>query len=165
MPSLRPPARRGGRRIFRPPGRRRTAAVDQPALGACAEGIQTAPPHEQALGDALAAVAPDWIVCAGYMRILGAAFVQRFNGRLVNIHPSLPLHRGWTRTRGHWRQVMPSTVPACTWSSRAGRRRRAGPGAGTGAAPAMTPTPWLRVLAVEHPLLIATLQLLCRPPG
>ena len=45
--------------------------------------------YEQALGDALAAVAPDWIVCAGYMRILGAAFVQRFNGRLVNIHPSL----------------------------------------------------------------------------
>ena len=51
--------------------------------------------YEQALGDALAAVAPDWIVCAGYMRILGAAFVQRFNGRLVNIHPSLlPLHKG-----------------------------------------------------------------------
>ena len=51
--------------------------------------------YEQALGDALAAVQPDWIVCAGYMRILGAAFVQRFNGRLVNIHPSLlPLHKG-----------------------------------------------------------------------
>ena len=51
--------------------------------------------YEQALGDALAASTPDWIVCAGYMRILGADFVQRFNGRLVNIHPSLlPVHKG-----------------------------------------------------------------------
>jgi putative membrane protein len=39
--------------------------------------------------------APDWVVCAGYMRILGAGFVQRFAGRLVNIHPSLlPRHKG-----------------------------------------------------------------------
>ncbi len=47
------------------------------------------------LGDAVAAVRPDWVVCAGYMRILGDGFVQRFAGRLVNIHPSLlPKHRG-----------------------------------------------------------------------
>jgi len=31
----------------------------------------------------------EWIVLAGYMRILSAAFVQRFRGRIVNIHPSL----------------------------------------------------------------------------
>ncbi len=50
---------------------------------------------DTALGDAVAACAPDWIVCAGYMRILGAGFVQRFAGRLINIHPSLlPLHKG-----------------------------------------------------------------------
>ena len=47
------------------------------------------------LADAVDAVAPDWIVCAGYMRILGAGFVQRFRGRLLNIHPSLlPKYRG-----------------------------------------------------------------------
>ncbi len=47
------------------------------------------------LGDAIAAVRPDWIVCAGYMRILDCAFVERFRGRLLNIHPSLlPRHRG-----------------------------------------------------------------------
>ncbi|MBS0200915.1 MAG: phosphoribosylglycinamide formyltransferase [Proteobacteria bacterium] len=50
---------------------------------------------DQALGDAIAAVRPDWIVCAGYMRILDGAFVERFRGRMLNIHPSLlPRHRG-----------------------------------------------------------------------
>jgi phosphoribosylglycinamide formyltransferase-1 len=53
------------------------------------------------LGDAVEAANPDWVVCAGYMRILGAAFVQRFSGRLLNIHPSLlPRHRGLRTHRG-----------------------------------------------------------------
>lgn len=47
------------------------------------------------LGDALAACAPDWIFCAGYMRILGPAFVRRFEGQVLNVHPSLlPLYKG-----------------------------------------------------------------------
>lgn len=41
------------------------------------------------LGDAVAASQPDWVVCAGYMRILGGGFVHRFADRLINIHPSL----------------------------------------------------------------------------
>jgi len=35
------------------------------------------------------ALAPDVIALAGFMRILGDAFVQRYEGRLVNVHPSL----------------------------------------------------------------------------
>lgn len=51
--------------------------------------------YEQALGAALAASGADWIVCAGYMRILGEALIARFAGRMLNIHPSLlPRHRG-----------------------------------------------------------------------
>jgi phosphoribosylglycinamide formyltransferase-1 len=33
--------------------------------------------------------APDLLVLAGFMRILGSAFVQHYAGRLLNVHPSL----------------------------------------------------------------------------
>jgi len=42
-----------------------------------------------ALGDAVQALQPDVVALAGFMRVLGAGFVQRFEGRLLNIHPSL----------------------------------------------------------------------------
>lgn len=50
---------------------------------------------DAALGDALQAANPDIIALAGFMRILTPAFIQRFKGRMFNIHPSLlPLYRG-----------------------------------------------------------------------
>jgi phosphoribosylglycinamide formyltransferase-1 len=50
---------------------------------------------EQALDAALAKHAPDIICLAGFMRVLTAGFVSPWQGKMLNIHPSLlPKYRG-----------------------------------------------------------------------
>lgn len=44
---------------------------------------------DRALASAIAAFDPDWIVCAGFMRILGSAVLEAFPSRIVNTHPAL----------------------------------------------------------------------------
>lgn len=44
---------------------------------------------DAALADAVAAHEPDLVVSAGFMKILGPAFLARFGGRTVNTHPAL----------------------------------------------------------------------------
>ena len=45
--------------------------------------------HEEEVLRRLDAARPDFIVLAGYMRLLSAAFVERWRNRILNIHPSL----------------------------------------------------------------------------
>jgi phosphoribosylglycinamide formyltransferase-1 len=44
---------------------------------------------DQALSQAIDEYEPGLIVLAGFMRILGADFVKRYQGKILNIHPSL----------------------------------------------------------------------------
>ncbi len=44
---------------------------------------------DTALAEAIAAYKPDFVLLAGFMRILSVAFVKRYHGKLINIHPSL----------------------------------------------------------------------------
>ena len=45
--------------------------------------------HEAKVAEAIESSGADFIVLAGYMRLLSAGFVERFPSRIINIHPSL----------------------------------------------------------------------------
>lgn len=119
---------------------------------------------EAALASAIAACAPDWIVCAGYMRILGEAFVRTHAGRMINIHPSLlPRHRGLhthaaalaagDAEHGASVHFVSPELDAGALIAQATVPVRPGDTADTLAT---------RVLQVEHPLLVATVRLLAQ---
>ncbi|KMS60422.1 phosphoribosylglycinamide formyltransferase [Novosphingobium barchaimii LL02] len=77
------------------------AANDPDAKGlrlAEAEGLATfalshkgmkRPEHDAAMDKAIRASGAAWVALAGYMRILTPEFVGKWEGRMVNIHPSL----------------------------------------------------------------------------
>ncbi|MFV0453324.1 MAG: phosphoribosylglycinamide formyltransferase [Propioniciclava sp.] len=44
---------------------------------------------DAALAEAVAAHAPDLVVSAGFMKLVGEAFLGRFGGRFINTHPAL----------------------------------------------------------------------------
>jgi phosphoribosylglycinamide formyltransferase-1 len=106
---------------------------------------------------------PDFIVCAGYMRLLGAAVLAPWAGRIVNIHPSLlPAFKGLdTHARAIAAGVVEhgASVHFVTADLDGGpviAQARVAVQPGDNAA-----TLAGRVLDVEYPLLVATLQLLC----
>lgn len=51
--------------------------------------------YDLALAELVHEFQPELLVLAGFMRILSSEFIQRFRGRMLNIHPSLlPKYRG-----------------------------------------------------------------------
>ena len=66
-----------------------TAVVDHKPFGADRAAF------EAEMAKALGQYQPDIIALAGFMRVLTAEFVARYQGRMLNIHPSLlPKYRG-----------------------------------------------------------------------
>lgn len=65
---------------------------------------------DRALLDMLEPSKPDWIVLAGYMRILTPQVIRRYPGRIVNIHPAdTRHHQGLHGYEWAWDQGLETT--------------------------------------------------------
>lgn len=69
--------------------------------------------HEAAVAAEIESRHGDFVVLAGYMRLLGASFVTRFRNRIINIHPSLlPSFPGVDAQRQAWEHGV--RISGCT---------------------------------------------------
>ncbi len=76
-------------------GLERAQSFDIPIFFVDPKQASTREDYDLSLIKIIAPFAPDLLVLAGYMRILSAAFVQEFLGKIINIHPSLlPAYKG-----------------------------------------------------------------------
>jgi phosphoribosylglycinamide formyltransferase-1 len=118
---------------------------------------------EEALDAALAARGIDFICLAGFMRVLTPWFVERWAGRMLNIHPSLlPLFRG---THTHQRALEEGVlVHGCTVHFVV-PELDAGPIVAQAAVPVVPgdteDSLSARVLAQEHVLYPQALRMIC----
>ena len=71
-------------------GLERARRANVPAVVKSKSKTQERRAYDAELGDLVAAQQPDWVVLAGWMRVLTTAFLERFPNRVVNLHPALP---------------------------------------------------------------------------
>jgi phosphoribosylglycinamide formyltransferase-1 len=118
--------------------------------------------HDEAFFAAVDAAQADLIVCAGYMRIIAAAQIERRPNRMINLHPSLlPAFRGLhthqqaldTGATEHGASVHVVTADLDDGPVLAQARVPVLPGDDAESLGA-------RVRTVEHPLLVETVRLL-----
>lgn len=54
------------------------------------EAGKTREDYDRDLADLVKQLDPDWIILAGWMRLLTLSFLGEFSGKIVNLHPALP---------------------------------------------------------------------------
>ena len=146
--------------------------ADAASIPAVHIGIRPGEPraeYDARLAEVVTGFDPDWVVLAGWMRLLTMSFLGWFPGMVVNLHPALPGELPGTHAieRAHAEAI-------------AGTRQRSGvmvhlvPDEGVDAGPVLAtaevpilPTDSLddfatRIHIVEHRLLVDTLAHLCR---
>lgn len=145
------------------PALARANAAGVPALAWSPTDFADRTAFDDALFAGVATVVPDLVVCAGYMRLLGAHVVAPWHGRMLNLHPSLlPRFKG-LRTharalragaKAHGASVHFVTADLDGGAVIAQARVPVLPGDDVEALAA-------RVRGVEHPLLLAATALVC----
>lgn len=70
-------------------GIQRAAEADIATSTVVAQADESRDQYDQRLQQAIDSYEPDLIVLAGFMRILSDALVQRYQGKMLNVHPSL----------------------------------------------------------------------------
>jgi len=71
-------------------GLERARKANIPALVLPKMKEQTREEYDAQLAQAVQLYAPDWVILAGWMRILSMNFLRYFPNRVVNLHPALP---------------------------------------------------------------------------
>ncbi|MDN5745857.1 MAG: phosphoribosylglycinamide formyltransferase [Nocardioidaceae bacterium] len=70
-------------------GLRRAERAEIPTFTARVSDHPSRADWDRALADQVASFEPDLVVLAGFMKLVGAAFLEAFGGRTVNTHPAL----------------------------------------------------------------------------
>jgi phosphoribosylglycinamide formyltransferase 1 len=124
--------------------------------------------YDARLAAVVEAARPDWVVLAGWMRILTMAFLGRFPSRVVNLHPALPGEHPGTRAIERAYDAWRAGGPA-----RTGVMVHLVPDEGVDDGPVLATAEVpirggdtlddlaARVHATEHALLVSTLATLC----
>jgi phosphoribosylglycinamide formyltransferase-1 len=126
--------------------------------------------YDARLAELVDQAAPDWVVLAGWMRILTMAFLGRFPARVVNLHPALPGEHPGVRAIERAYDAWSAGGPA-----RTGAMVHLVPDEGVDDGPVLATAEvpihagdtiaelTARVHAAEHQLLVATLRTLTTP--
>lgn len=68
---------------------RRAENLNIPVFSFIAKQFETKAAYEQKIIDILKVHQVEWVILAGYMRLIGHTLLSAFSNRIVNIHPSL----------------------------------------------------------------------------